>query len=247
VTDVSDRLRAFWDADAGTYDHSASHALSDPVEAACWRAALARHLPPPPAAVLDMGAGTGSMSVLMAEMGYRVTAADLSPEMLERAKEKARARGISLAVHLGPATEPPDGPFDAVVERHVLWTVPDPVGALRAWRERVPGGRLLLFEVVFPRGSVIERVRRHLVGGMTRLRGRPAEHHGSYDPELLAFLPLANKRSMEPLVGAVRAAGWTNIGVERLRDVERARREAAGLIVGRLGRMATYAVTARTD
>jgi hypothetical protein len=48
MPDVHDQLRGFWDRDAKTYDRSASHAASDPVEAAAWRAALLRHLPPAP-------------------------------------------------------------------------------------------------------------------------------------------------------------------------------------------------------
>ena len=45
MSDVHDRLRRFWDEDAKTYDRSPSHAASDPVEAAAWRAILRRHLP----------------------------------------------------------------------------------------------------------------------------------------------------------------------------------------------------------
>ena len=78
MTDVHDRIRDVWDRDAETYDHSASHAVSDPLEAAAWRAALRRALPDPPVAVLDVGAGTGSLSLLAAELGYRTTALDLS-------------------------------------------------------------------------------------------------------------------------------------------------------------------------
>ena len=37
MTDVHDRIREFWDRDSATYDHSASHAVSDPLEAAAWR------------------------------------------------------------------------------------------------------------------------------------------------------------------------------------------------------------------
>ena len=46
--DVQDRIRRWWNEDAATYDDTPSHAVTDPVEAAAWRAALLRHLPPPP-------------------------------------------------------------------------------------------------------------------------------------------------------------------------------------------------------
>jgi SAM-dependent methyltransferase len=96
MSELHDRIRDFWDRDAETYDRSPTHAASDPVEAAAWRAALRRHLPAPGAAILDAGAGTGSISLLLAELGYRVTALDLSPEMLARARAKAEELGVEL-------------------------------------------------------------------------------------------------------------------------------------------------------
>src|SRR5262245_53238423 len=108
--DVQDRIRRWWNDDAATYDHTPSHAASDPAEAAAWRAALLRFLPPPPASVLDVGAGTGAMTLLAAELGFRVTALDLSEEMLGRARLKAAERGLDVAFHVGPGSDPPAGP-----------------------------------------------------------------------------------------------------------------------------------------
>ncbi len=238
--DLHERIRTFWDEDAGTYDRSPGHAASDPEEAMAWRAVLARHLPPPPARVLDVGAGTGAMSLLAAELGHEVTALDLSPAMLERAREKAEALGRPLSLVVGRSEEPPPGPFDAVMERHVLWTLPDPVGALEAWRRVVrPGGRLLLLEAVRP----VDR-REALARVVRRLLGTPPDHHAPYPEEVLAALPLAGARSIRPVLEAVGRAGWRRIRVERLRRVERARRRADGPLLGPLEQVPRYAVTA---
>jgi len=234
VADAHDRLRTFWDLDAEVYDRSPSHAASDPVEAAAWRAILARNLPPPGASVLDVGAGTGAMSLLAAELGYRVTALDLSPGMLTRAREKAEARRLAIETVVGPATEPPPGPFDAVMERHLMWTTPDPVAALAAWRGVAPGGRLILFEGLFNRTSPSSRARAAATGALRKVLGIPHDHHGKYDQELLSSLPLASAVSPAPLLRAVRDAGWTAARLERLRDVEWARRLAAAPVLGRL-------------
>ena len=96
--------------------------------------------------MLDAGAGTGALSLLAAELGYAVTALDLSEGMLSSPREGGGERsGLTFVV--GPAAEPPPGPFDAIMERHVVWTMPDPVSVLRAWRDvMAPGGRLVLFE-----------------------------------------------------------------------------------------------------
>src|SRR6185503_11553456 len=52
--------QALWDGAAAGFDEAADHGLRDPAVRAAWRALLANLLPPAPAAVLDMGCGTGS-------------------------------------------------------------------------------------------------------------------------------------------------------------------------------------------
>lgn len=244
LTDVQRELREFWDRDALAYDRSPSHALSDPVEAAAWRATLLRHLPPPPAAVLDAGAGTGAVSLLLAELGYRVTALDLSPTMLERAREKAERAGLRLEAVVGSAVEPPPGPFEAAVARHLLWTLPDPVAALRAWRSAARGGRLVVYEVVPGRGGAWARARQVATDAVRRALRVPHEHHGTYSEELLRSLPLARASSPAPFVQAVRRAGWRRVRLERLWDVEWARRAASHPVLGWLEAVPRFALLA---
>lgn len=102
---VAREIREFWDQDereparraeaaaAAGYDASPSHHPRRPQEQAAWAGALRRLLPEPPAAVLDVGAGTGFLSLLLAGQGYDVTAVDLSPGMLGRLRAEADARG----------------------------------------------------------------------------------------------------------------------------------------------------------
>lgn len=244
MSDVHDRIRDFWDRDAETYDQTASHAASDPAEAATWRAALSRHLPPPGSSVLDVGAGTGAMSLLAAQIGYRVTALDLSPGMLAHARRKAEERGLEIEFVVGSSAQPPPGPFDAVMERHVLWTTPDPVGTLKAWREVTPDGRLVLFEGVHGKGGVADQLRRVAAGALRTLMGVSPDHHAHYEPEVLAELPLARMRSPVPLIHAAVDAGWRRPRIERLRDVEWARRLAAPWPLGLLEAVPLYALVA---
>jgi S-adenosylmethionine-dependent methyltransferase len=49
---------------------------------------LLEHLPPPPAAVLDVGGGAGHQSFPLAEAGYDVTLLDPSPAMLDKARQR---------------------------------------------------------------------------------------------------------------------------------------------------------------
>ena len=218
--DVHDRIRDYWDRDSDTYDETRSHAISDPLEAAAWRQALAEALPGPGSKVLDVGAGTGALSLLAAELGYEVTALDLSPGMLGRAELKAKERGLDgrMRFVVGSGTEPPDGPFDAVMERHVLWTLPDPAGALARWRG--VSERLVLFEGVWGEDDLRRKAKDLAAEWLRRFMGVADDHHAPYPEEVLAELPLARLPSPVPLIDAVYEAGWTAVRIKRLRDVE---------------------------
>lgn len=244
MADVHDRIRDFWDKDAATYDRSPSHAASDPVEAAAWRAAIRRALPDPPARVLDVGAGTGAMALLAAELGYRVTALDLSEGMLAQARSKAQERGLDIEFVVGSSTSPPAGPFDAVIERHVLWTTPNPAEALSTWRASAPGGRLVLFEGIWGRDDLLQRAKDLAVEGLQRLYRIPHDHHADYDPDVLAQLPLARLPSAEPLLRVVYDGGWHGVRIQRLYDVEWARRLQSPLGLGWLESIPQFALVA---
>jgi SAM-dependent methyltransferase len=138
-----------WDAEAATFDDEPDHGLRDPAVRAAWAALLRAHLPAPPADVVDLGCGTGSLAVLLAEAGHRVEGLDYSAPMVAAAVAKARAAGVDAAFRQGDAAAPPypAGSADVVLSRHVLWALPDPDAALRRWVELLrPDGRLVLVE-----------------------------------------------------------------------------------------------------
>ncbi|MBB5930411.1 class I SAM-dependent methyltransferase [Streptomyces echinatus] len=141
---------ADWDARAADFDEEPDHGLRDPEVRAAWAGRLRAWLPGYPADVLDLGCGTGSLSLLAVEQGHRVTAVDRSPAMTERARTKLAGRAAEILC--GDAAAPPVGErrFDVVLVRHVLWALPDPAGALRHWRELLrPQGRFVLVEGVW--------------------------------------------------------------------------------------------------
>ncbi len=219
-TERVDQVRRFWDADAATYDRDPGHYPVSRLERAAWRGTLERLLPAAPARVLDVGAGTGFLSLMASELGHRVTAVDLSSGMLERLRAKAEQADLEVEIVEAEAASVPPGPFQAVISRHLLWTLLEPMTALRAWHEVAPRGRLVLVESLWgDPSSSLERIRRWAGRGLARARGTAPAHHADYAPELRAVMPLAQGTSPESLLQLVSASGWASPRIHQLTDV----------------------------
>lgn len=83
------------------------------------------------------------------EAEHLVHGVDFSAEMVRRARRKAAHVVPRPTFTEADASCPPlpASSFDAVVCRHVLWAMPDPVSALQAWIDLLaPGGVLVLVE-----------------------------------------------------------------------------------------------------
>ena len=136
-------------AAAATYDDEPDHGLLDPCVRGAWLLLLRSHLPPCPADIVDLGCGTGTLSVLLVQEGYRVRGVDTAREMVRAARRKAAEADVCVTFELGDAGDPTYAPAtcDVVLVRHVLWALPDPVRAIGRWVTLLrPGGRLVLIE-----------------------------------------------------------------------------------------------------
>ncbi|GAA3757093.1 methyltransferase domain-containing protein [Streptomyces tremellae] len=224
-----------WDAEADTFDREPDHGLRDPAVRAAWAAKLPAWLPAAPADVLDLGCGTGSLALLAAERGHRVTAVDLSPRMAGRARAKLAGTGARVLVGDAAAPPVPAGAFDVVLVRHLLWAMPDPEAALRRWAALLrPGGRLVLVEgvwrgaglpherVVAALGPLVERVQHFPLSAETALWGR------AVDDERYAVLGGAAS------TGRHRAVVDVHLFLRRDGDVLLARRAGTGYADGLL-------------
>lgn len=68
--------------------------------------------------VLEMGCGTGTNAIELARRGYRVTAVDLSDRAVRRAREKARAAGVTVDFRVGDLVRMELGnPYDLLFDR----------------------------------------------------------------------------------------------------------------------------------
>jgi len=103
------------------------------------------------ARVLELGAGTGFLSINLALAGCldgaELTVTDISEGMLEVCVENGRQHGVELIPKAGDAEALPfaDGSFDLVIGHAFLHHLPDPMAAIaEAYRVLVPGGTLVI-------------------------------------------------------------------------------------------------------
>jgi ubiquinone/menaquinone biosynthesis C-methylase UbiE len=96
-----------------------------------------------------MGTGPGFFAIVLAELGYKVTAYDANHEMLEQAKLNAKALAQQIKFDQGDAQEViyADNSFDVVISRNLTWILPQPEIAYKEWcRVLKPHGLLINFD-----------------------------------------------------------------------------------------------------
>jgi SAM-dependent methyltransferase len=97
--------------------------------------------------VLDVACGTGVVSVTAARIGARVTALDLTPELLERARENARIAGVDVDWHEGDVEQLPFGnaTFDVVLSEFGHIFAPRPEVAIGEMLRVLKSGGTIAF------------------------------------------------------------------------------------------------------
>ena len=99
--------------------------------------------------VLEIGTGPGFFAILLCELGYDVTAIDLTPAMLSEARKNAGALASRIKFMEMNAEELYflDHSFDVILSRNLTWNLPHPEAAYREWKRVLkPGGLLLNFD-----------------------------------------------------------------------------------------------------
>ena len=131
--DVKKQIQDYWDWRSTSYINGVTGLEEE--ERQLWKQALSPHLGEGRLKVLDVGTGRGFLALLLAEMGHEVTAVDISQSMVEKAEKEAESRGLDVTFLKCDAEDLPfdDGMFDVVVNKYLLWTLPNPDKALSEW------------------------------------------------------------------------------------------------------------------
>lgn len=145
-----------------------------------WLREINVHLPERKSlTILDVGTGTGFFAVLLAQQGHRVEGIDLTPAMLEEARNLSAQRNLDITFREMDAQNLSygDESFDVVISRNLTWTLPDPERAYAEWfRVLKPGGVLLNFDAEYA-----AHVRSHSVQNRKVAPDSPYGHVGMTD------------------------------------------------------------------
>jgi len=196
--DVKGLVRQHWDDRAANFDDASEHGIHSAEQHERWLAVLREWVGEEPRRVLDVGCGTGVISLLLAELDHDVVGLDFAPEMLAQASAKVEQTDHSIPFCRGDAETLPlrDESVDCVTARHLVWTLPGPRAALREWaRVLESGGRLVLLEGYW-------------------------EHDEPWDEyvEMHDDLPMYDGRPADELASVLADVGYTDVTHEPLND-----------------------------
>lgn len=212
MNSIQAQITRYWDHRARAYDAHQQRDDRHDADQAVWTRVFTQALAEDTTDILDLGTGSGYLAFLLADLGYTVTATDLSAGMLEVADDHAQHRAThgqpNPTFYLGDAVAPSFTPerFDAITNRYVMWTLRDPLAALFNWKRLLrPGGQLVIVDAPwFPNG-----IEANTTEGFV-------EHYGGTVAETL---PLAQARSIEDTLAIIRQAGFQHVTAAPLTEV----------------------------
>lgn len=167
--------------------------------------------------ILDLAAGTGTVSQSVAGTGAECVACDFSLGMLRAGAARlrsgaARPPGGAVEFVAGDALDLPfrDGVFDAVTISFGLRNVAHPARALAEMRRVTrPGGQLLICEFSHMASPGLDAAYGHFLATWLPMLARRL----SANPEAYSYLAesIGSWPGREELAGVIQAAGWTQV------------------------------------
>lgn len=211
-----------WDESSESYDSHHGHGIQTDEEHDAWIRVLSRLLPPVGSKILDVGCGTGEMTLLLAEMGYNVTGIDLSEKMLQKARVKAKSSKRKVRFERGDAEKLNSGDesFDVVINRHLLWTLHRPTEAIDEWKRVLKkNGKLIVIDGLWNDGSINHRLCRSVSDLFIMISERKDPRKGWYSKELNCTLPHPFGMKKETAQEYFEAANLRDISAVTLNDI----------------------------
>ncbi len=144
--DIKEEISSYWTGRSTDFARLREEELKSEM-AALWLRELRARLPEGKTLrILDVGTGCGFFTVLLSALGHSVIGIDLTPAMIEKAKQIAEEHGVEADFQVMDAEKLafPDAAFDVVVSRNLTWTLPHPAQAYSEWLRVLKNGGVLL-------------------------------------------------------------------------------------------------------
>lgn len=235
--DLRDEIKAYWSLRAETFDTQPGHEIFSDEERAAWHALLRKHLGQGEGrAALDLACGTAVVSHLLVDLGFKVTGLDWAEPMLERARAKAKARGREIRFLLGDAerTMESDDTYDVITNRHLVWTLVDPLACFREWhRVLKTGGKMLIVDGDFVNTSMLTRLMKRFTAWASRiglakdaLHGAPNSEMAATHSSILSRVHFSNGAHANAVAELLREAGFSKVTIDQdMGAIHRAQRK----------------------
>jgi len=231
---LKEEIREYWSKRSQTFDLAFGHRIPAGPEADAWQRPIRELLGAEPKRVLELACGTGEVTRLIHDLGHEVTALDFSEAMLTVARAKHAGKS-ELRFLLADAenTLEPDQSYDAIICRHLVWTLTRPEETFREWfRILRPGGRLLVFDGDWATPKFSGRLAGLLISLIDRIIGPDTNYDGAMSERHAAImnaLPFGaglRPALIEPLLAS---AGFRDIALHSHGPIARAQRRNASL------------------
>lgn len=235
--DLRDEIKAYWSLRAETFDSQPGHEIFSEDERAAWHALLRKHLGTGEGrAALDLACGTAVVSHLLDDLGFKVTGLDWAEPMLDRARAKAKARGRQIKFLLGDAerTMESDDTYDVITNRHLVWTLVDPLACFREWHRVLKvGGKVLIVDGDFVNTSTLTRLMKRFTAWAARLglardamHGAPNSEMAATHSSILSRVHFSNGAHAEAVADLLKDAGFSKVTIDQdMAAIHRAQRK----------------------
>ncbi len=255
--DLRDEIKAYWSLRAETFDTQPGHEIFSEEERAAWHTLFRKHLGEGKSrAALDLACGTAVISHLLDDLGFKVTGLDWAEPMLERARMKAVARGRNIRFLMGDAerTMEADGSYDVITNRHLVWTLVDPLACFREWhRVLKPGGKLLIVDGDFVNTSRLTRLLKAATRFASRIGPARDAMHGAPNADMaethnriLSRVHFSGGAHADAVADLLKEAGFSKVTIDQdMRAIHKAQRKNFSFFKGlERGTQHRYAICA---
>lgn len=231
--DLAEDIRDYWSRRADSFDLAFGHFIAPGSEAEAWAAPMRELLGAAPSRALELACGTGEVTRLVHDLGHEVTALDFSEAMLARARTKHAGKPRLRFIHADAGhTMEPGASHDAILCRHLVWTLTDPETAFADWlRILRPGGRLLVYDGDWTKPHSSGRLPAWLLARWERIAPDPY-HDGAMSEkhaDIMRRLPFSDGLTFERLAPMLERAGFAGIREISHGPIARAQRRGQGL------------------